>query len=131
MVRSRRLNIRVTETVAKQLEREARLHGVTMTAIIEAALSRYFDDAGTEPPEALFLRRLEKLDLRQAVIERDVAISLKTLEHYIFYWLTRAEPIPESERDAAHALGRRRMDHFVSQVIRQIQPEKTRHDRVE
>lgn len=120
MVKSRRLNIRVTEKMTKQLEREARLHGVTMTAIIEAALERFFDSANVEPPEALVLRRLDRIDIRQGALERDLAINLETLQHYVLYWLTRTEPLPEGDRDAAHALGRRRMDHFLAQVARNV-----------
>lgn len=121
MIRSRRLNIRVTETLAKQLEREARLHGVTMTAIIEAAIQRYFDDEAAEQPEALILRRLDRIDSSQARVERDMAMIVETLQHYILYWLTVTQPVPEGSRDAAHALGRRRMDHFSSQVARILQ----------
>ena len=80
MVKSRRLNIRVTETLAKQLEREARLHGVTMTAIIEAAIQRYVDDEAAEPPEALILRRLDRIDRSQANAERDMAEVVETLK---------------------------------------------------
>jgi len=120
MVKPRRLNIRVTEKMTKQLEREARLHGVTMTAIIEAALEKYFDTANVEPPEALVLRRLDRIDRRQGMLERDLAINLETLQHYILYWLTVTQPIPEGARDAAHALGQRRYDHFAAQVARNI-----------
>lgn len=118
MVKPRRLNIRVTDQMMKQLEREARLHDVSMTAIIETALERYFDNADSESPELIVIRRLDRMDLRQASIERDLSISLDMLRLYIFYWLTRTEPIPEGDRDAAHALGRRRMDHFLAQVAR-------------
>ena len=120
MVKPRRLNIRVTDQMMKQLEHEARLHGVSMTAIIESALERYFEDAGKDPVEALVLRRLDRLDTRQAALIHDAAITLETLRHYIFYWLTRTEPIAEGDRDAAHALGRRRMDYFEQQVARNI-----------
>ena len=120
MIKSRRLNIRVTETLAKQLEREARLHGVTMTAIIEAAIQRYVDDEAAEPPEALILRRLDRIDRRQANAEREMAELVETLKHYVLYWLTVTQPVPEGSRDAAHALGRRRMEHFASQVARSL-----------
>ncbi|WP_373002652.1 ribbon-helix-helix protein, CopG family [Hyphomonas sp.] len=43
MKKPHRLNIRVTSAMLRQLGREARGHGVTMTAIIETALQRYFD----------------------------------------------------------------------------------------
>ncbi|MEH6409175.1 MAG: hypothetical protein V7741_01525 [Hyphomonas sp.] len=120
MMKPHRLNIRVTTAMLRQLEREAHGHGVTMTAIMETALQRYFDTEDIEPLDSRVIRRLDRLELCQAAIERDVAIGLETLQHYIFYWLTRAEPIPEGERDAAHALGQRRFDYFIEQVARKI-----------
>jgi len=102
----------------RQLEREARGHGVTMTAIIETAVQRYFESEDIEPLDSRIINRLDRMEVRQAAIEQDVAIGLQTLQHYIFYWLTRTEPIPEGERDAAHALGQRRFDYFVEQVAR-------------
>ncbi|MEQ9434253.1 MAG: hypothetical protein RJQ02_00380 [Hyphomonas sp.] len=36
--------------------------------------------------------------------------------HFVYYWLTRTEPIPEGERDIAHALGNRRLEYFNEQV---------------
>lgn len=120
MAKRRRLNIRVTEEMSRQLERAAQAHGVTMTAIIESALGRYFGEPGQEDPGALLLRRLDRMDRRQAALERDMAITLETLQHYVLYWLTLTEPVAEGERDAAHALGRRRYDHFAAQVARRL-----------
>jgi hypothetical protein len=120
MIKSRRLNIRVMETVAKQLQREAQLHGVTMTAIVEAAIQRYFDDEAAEPPSALILRRLDRIDHSQANAENDLEEIVEVLKLYILYWLTLTQPLPEGSRDAAHALGRRRMAHFSSQVAQAV-----------
>jgi hypothetical protein len=122
MKKSHRLNIRVTSAMLRQLEREGRGHGVTMTAIIETALQRYFDTEEIEPLDSRVIQRLDRMELSIVDIERDVAIGLETLQHYIFYWLTRTEPIPEGERDAAHALGQRRFDYFIEQVARRIGP---------
>ena len=47
-----------------------------------------------------------------------MAEVIETLKHYILYWLTVTQPIPQGSRDGAHALGRRRMDHFMAQVAR-------------
>jgi uncharacterized protein (DUF1778 family) len=120
MTKPRRLNIRVTEKMSRQLDRAARLHGVTMTAIIETALARYLEEPGSEPAEALLLRRLDRIDRRQALQDRDTVIILETLQHYILYWLTLTEPVPEGEREGAQALGRRRYDHFAAQVARKV-----------
>ncbi|MEQ9586483.1 MAG: hypothetical protein RJS97_00675 [Parvibaculaceae bacterium] len=47
-------------------EREARGHGVTMTAIIETALQRYFDTEEIEPLDSRVIRRLDRIELRIA-----------------------------------------------------------------
>ena len=48
-------------------------------------------------------------------------ICLETLCHFVLYWLTRIEPIPDGERDAAQALGMKRYDQFLLQVARKLQ----------
>jgi hypothetical protein len=66
------------------------------------------------------LRRLDDFEVRQGEIERDVAMSLEATGQFILYWLTRTDPIPEGEREIAHALGQRRFDHFIAQVARKL-----------
>ncbi|WP_373007008.1 hypothetical protein [Hyphomonas sp.] len=63
---------------------------------------------------------MDAFERRQGEIERDTALCLETLAHFIFYWLTRTEPIPEGERAAAHAVGQRRFDHFIQQVAKKL-----------
>jgi hypothetical protein len=53
-------------------------------------------------------------------MERDIAFTYETLAHYVYYWLTRMEPIPDGERDIAHVLGQRRFEHFRQQVAHKI-----------
>ena len=59
MKKPHRLNIRVASAMLRQLEREARGHGVTMTAIIETALQRYFDTEERDAAHALGQRRFD------------------------------------------------------------------------
>ena len=120
MVKRNRLNIRTDDALFAKLKREADKHGVTMTAIIEMALARYFDPEVHEGLESRVLYRLDQFDARQADMERDLAVSVETLGHYVLYWLTRTDPLPEGERDAAHALGQRRYDYFMEQVARKL-----------
>ena len=87
-------------------------------------LSRYFDPEANLVLEERLLRRMDAFDRRQGEIERDTALCLETLAHFVFYWLTRTEPIPEGERDAAHALGQRRFDHFIQQVAKKLGNER-------
>jgi hypothetical protein len=56
----------------------------------------------------------------QGAIERDLAFILEMLGQYVLYWLTRTDPLPEGERDIAHALGQKRFDFFVEQVAKKV-----------
>ncbi|MDY7097471.1 MAG: ribbon-helix-helix domain-containing protein [Pseudomonadota bacterium] len=115
-----RVNIRLSHEMHRTLEQMVLAPGVTKSAIIEDALRAYLDPMKTGGREQALMKRLDEFDLRQNAIERDVALSLETLGQFVFYWLTRAEPLPEGDRDAAHALGQRRFDYFIDQVARKI-----------
>lgn len=119
-----RVNLRLSHKLHAELERRAREPGVTKTDIVEEALSRFFDPESNLVLEERLLRRMDAFDRRQGEIERDTALCLETTAHFVFYWLTRTEPIPEGQRDAAHALGQRRFDHFIQQVARKLGNER-------
>ena len=115
-----RINIRVSDSIWQRLQAEAGAHGSTMTAIIETALDQYFHPEEVHRRETLLLSRMDRFDTRQARMEADLRLSTETLGQYVLYWLTRMEPIPEGERDAAHALGQRRYEHFIAQVAKKL-----------
>jgi predicted transcriptional regulator len=113
-----RLNLRLREDLHRKLEEATRRPGVTKNALIEQALQEYFEPATRHGLEERLLARLEAFEVRQGEIERDVALLLETLGQFVLYWLTRTDPIPEGEREIAHALGQRRFDYFIQQVAR-------------
>jgi hypothetical protein len=101
-----RVNLRLPYKLHAELERRTSMPGVTKAKVVADALSRYFDPEANLVLEERLLRRMDAFDRRQGEIERDTTLCLETLAHFGFYWLTRTEPIPEGERDAAHALAR-------------------------
>ncbi|WP_370337579.1 hypothetical protein [Parvularcula marina] len=115
-----RVNIRISTKLYAQLCEAAAKPGVTKTAIVEDALRAWFDPEARSVLEERLLIRIDAYDQRQADMERDLAFTYETLAHYVYYWLTRTEPIPEGERDIAHALGRKRLDYFLDQVARKL-----------
>ncbi len=115
-----RINVRLTDEMWVRLQIAASTHEATMTAIIETALAQYFEPERVEARENALLSRMDRFDARQGQIEADVRLCAETIGQYVLYWLTRTEPIPEGERDAAHALGRRRYDYFLDQVGRKL-----------
>jgi hypothetical protein len=115
-----RLNLRLRADLLRKLEDATRRPGLTKNAVIEQALEEYFEPATRYGLEERLLRRLDDFEVRQGEIERDVAMSLEATGQFILYWLTRTDPIPEGEREIAHALGQRRFDHFIAQVARKL-----------
>lgn len=115
-----RVHIRLPTNLHARLCEEAGKPGATKAKIVEAALSAWFNPETTQTLEDRLLARLDRFDDRQSEIERDVAFTFEALTHYILYWLTRTEPLPDGERDAAQALGQRRFDFFIEQVATKI-----------
>lgn len=115
-----RLNLRLSGDVYAKLDEMTRRPGATKSAIIEQALREYFNPEIRQGLEERILSRLNDFDLRQSAIERDVGITMEALGQFVLYWLTRTDPLPESEREAAHTLGYRRFNHFIEQVGRKF-----------
>lgn len=102
------------------LDDMARKPGVHKSSIMEAAFWAYLDAHQGAGADKALLKRLDAIDLRLNAIERDAALCVETLGQFILYWLTRTEPIPDGERDAARRLGQRRFEYFIEQVARKI-----------
>lgn len=115
-----RLNLRLRADLFRKLEEATRRPGVTKNALIEKALEEFFEPEIRHGLEEKLLARLDNFEVRQGEIERDVALLLETLGQFVLYWLTRTDPIPEGEREIAHALGQRRFEHFIGQVARKL-----------
>ena len=115
-----RVNIRISTKLYAQLCEATDRPGVTKTAIVEDALRAWFDPEARSVLEERLLARMDAFDQHQADMEKDLAHTYATLSHFVYYWLTRTEPIPEGERDIAHALGRRRLEYFNEQVSRKM-----------
>ncbi len=115
-----RVNIRLSYEMHRTLEQMVLAPGATKSAIIEDALRAYLDPSCTGGREQALMQQLDRFDRRLNAIERDTALSLETLGQYVLYWLTRTDPLPEGERDAAHILGQRRFEYFLEQVARKV-----------
>lgn len=125
-----RINLRLAADVYARLDEATQRPGATKSAIIEQALREYFDPEAKSELEDRILARLDAFDIRQGEIERDVGFTLEAFGQFVLYWLTRTDPLPEGQRDAAHALGQRRFDYFVEQVVRKVRSEGSLSERV-
>lgn len=119
-MKKQRVHIRLTDKQIELLEHAADAPGVTKSAIVEDALALYFDPRRRQTLEAALMGRMDAFDLRQGAIERDATLIVETLGQFILYWLTRTDPLPDGERDAAHLLGQKRFQYFIDQVAAKI-----------
>lgn len=115
-----RVNIRLSHEMHRILEEMVLAPGATKSAIMEDALRAYLDPQRNAARDDLLLQRLDRIEKRQNAMERDQALCLETLGQFVLYWLTRTDPIPEAERDAAQLLGQRRFEFFINQVATRV-----------
>lgn len=115
-----RVNIRFSHEMHRKLDEMALAPGATKSAIMEDALRAYLDPQRTAARDDILLQRLDQIEKRQNEVERDLALCLETLGQFVLYWLTRTEPLPEAERDAAQLLGQRRFEFFIDQVAARV-----------
>ena len=120
-----RVNLRLNERLLASLEDKARKRKTSKTAILEEALRFYFSEERDVCLEDRLMKRLQTFEKRMGRLEWRVDLSIEIMAHYTHYWLTRTDPLPESERDAAAALGHRRFDYFIEQVARKMGAKRT------
>lgn len=115
-----RVNLRLSPRVHAQLISAAQSPNVTIAAIVEAALETYFDPARADGRDKALLNRFDQFDLRQAGIEKELALAVEMIAQFVLYWLTATPPLSEADRKIAHALGQRRFDRFAEQVAKKL-----------
>ncbi|KCZ52266.1 ribbon-helix-helix domain-containing protein [Hyphomonas pacifica] len=125
-----RVNIRLSHEMHRILEEMVLAPGATKSAIMEDALRAYLDPQRNAARDDLLLQRVGRIEKRQNAMERDLALCLETLGQFVLYWLTRTDPIPEAERDAAQILGQRRFEFFIDQVARRVASDEPLSKRV-
>jgi len=116
-----RLNIFIEPRHAKRVAAVASQQGVSKSSVVAAALAAFLSPDGTEPREALIMRRLDRLSVGQDRLERDQTILIECLSLFIRHYLSVTAPIPEAHLDAARAQGRARFDQFIEQLARHLQ----------
>lgn len=115
-----RVHVRLPTNLYARLCEEVDNTGMSQAKIVEDALLRRFEPDQRARPGATLLDRMARFDLSQSRVEAQVAETYETLAHFVLYWLTHTEPIPDGERNAAQALGQRRFKYFIDQVSRGI-----------
>jgi hypothetical protein len=105
--------------VSERLEALARAPGASKSSLLAAAVTAWLDRRGTDELEARFARRLDRISIQLARIERDGHIGVESLALFIRYMLTVNAPLPEGD-ETARAIGRDRFAAFVTRVAQQV-----------
>jgi MFS family permease len=115
-----RVGVYLSQGTAVRLAEAAKRPGATKSALVEAALDRYFgsDDATFDPTTvahhlAGLGRQLEELD-------RDLRIANETAALHARFHLAVTPLMPAGEQGAACALGAERFEEFAAQVGRRV-----------
>ena len=115
-----RINIRVSDELWERITVEAAVHGSTMTAIIETALSQYFDAGHCEGQDSKLFLRMDRYEALQSQIESDLRVCSETLGQFVLYWLIHTRPLDDIDREAAYADGNRRYKNFIARVAQRM-----------
>ena len=115
-----RLNVHVANELFDKVEIAAKRPGVTKAAVVEAALMGFFSKEFDDQRDGALIRRLDQMTRQYDRLERNLSITTETLALFIRFFLTVTPPLPNTDQDAARALGKERFDYFISQLGRRL-----------
>lgn len=115
-----RISLYLDHGTVKNLTLAANRRKGAKSALVEEALDQYLNPERRRMLDEATLRRMDRMSSSLSTVGRDVAIATETLSLFVRYFLTITPPLPQSEQDAARALGRQRFEVFVAQVGRRL-----------
>jgi hypothetical protein len=115
-----RLNVHVAHELFEKVEIAAKRPDVTKAAVVEAALMGFFSKEFDDQRDGALIRRLDRMTRQYDRLERNLSITTETLALFIRFFVTVTPPLPNTDQDAARALGKERFDYFISQLGRRL-----------
>ena len=115
-----RLNVHIAHKLSEKVELIAKRPGVTKASVVEAALMGFFSKEFEDQRDGALIRRLDRLTRQFDRLERNLGITTETLALFIRFFLTVTPPLPNTDQDAARALGKERFDYFITQLGRRL-----------
>lgn len=115
-----RLNVHVSHKLSEKVELFARRPGVTKASVVEAALMGFFSKEFDDQRDGALIRRLDRLTRQYDRLERNLSITTETLALFVRFFLTVTPPLPNTDQDAARALGKERFEYFITQLGRRL-----------
>ncbi|MGE4036099.1 MAG: hypothetical protein AB7F91_18110 [Parvularculaceae bacterium] len=116
----RRISIYLSPDAERLLARAVEDRGASMSGVVDAALHSFLGDKAKHSEIALLGERMNKLARAAERIADETTAQTETLALFILYYLCITPPLPDSSRDAAEAMGRKRFDRFIGQVSERL-----------
>ncbi|MFT9027276.1 CopG family transcriptional regulator [Acetobacter indonesiensis] len=115
-----RMNVYFEPELLKQVEALALRRNVSKSAVIEASVASFLSADASERLEAVFARRMDRIDRQIGGMDEDIAIMGETLALFIRFWLTVTPPLPDSAQASARAKGVERFEGFLQSLGRKL-----------
>ncbi|GBQ26862.1 ribbon-helix-helix domain-containing protein [Gluconacetobacter azotocaptans] len=115
-----RMNVYFEPELLKHVEALALRRNVSKSSVIEAAVASFLSADASERLEAVFARRMDRIDRQIAGMDEDLAIMGETLALFIRFWLTVTPPLPDSAQASARAKGVERFEGFLQSLGRKL-----------
>lgn len=121
----KKLTIYLEDDLARALDVDARLRGLPVTRAAADAMRRIYLDEKDAAVADTVKMRLDRVEKREVVRARELAIVKETLLLFIRVWLEH-NPAPDEETlPATHALAERRFQSFLDLLAESLQPGRT------
>ncbi|GAM97349.1 copG domain-containing protein [alpha proteobacterium U9-1i] len=118
----KKLTIYLESDLARALDLDARTRGLPTTRAAAMALRRSLLDEKDEAVADTVKMRLDRVEKREIIREREISIVKETLLLFIRVWLEHTPAPPEETLDATNAVAERRFNAFLELLAESMGP---------
>ena len=120
-----KIGIYLSADVARRFRIATRRRNATKSDLVNEALRRFFQPPAPEADRSdEVLQLMTRLEKRLRRLQRELLVTTETVALFVRYSLMVTAPIPESERQDAEALGRKRYEVFIREVAKRVTSDK-------
>jgi hypothetical protein len=120
----------LSEAMTQKLEAAAEVQRVSKSAILECSLQHYLSGQNDGPQSSMHNLQHEATARSLRRLERDLAIATELTATFVRYFLTITPPLPESEHEAARALGQLRFEQVIETIAARLRTDRSLMARV-
>lgn len=118
----KKITIYLEDELARALDVDARLRGLPVTRAAAGAMRRIYLDENDAAVADTVKMRLDRVEKREVVRAREIAIVKETLLLFIRVWLEHNPAPDEDTLPATHAIAERRFQAFLDLLAESLQP---------